>query len=136
MKSKQLSIHNMPDVKQAESEISAKPYLLMIFFVLVSAFIARKVNFWFGAGFGLFAIGLFALLPSRVLIRFFKEYMILFNKGREECMLIYYEDVEKYEYEEGKDADEVIFTLKDGSEERLEAFSRKLFEKRLNKYLK
>ena len=51
-------------------------------------------------------------------------------------MLIYYEDITSWYYAWGANHDYLYIELADGSKERIEAFSRSIFESNMNRFLK
>ena len=75
--------------------------------------------------------------PSRRLIEFYDDHMILYNKARkDECNIIYYDDIKSWEYKSKVSMDELVIVLQDDSIQKMNAFSKTEFEKKLNKYIK
>ena len=138
MKSKELKTYNLPSERLVNSSINAKPIGLFIFLIaagLIMTFIQKTqvigVMMWMGASvFMMF-------LPSRVLAEFSDDYVVLYNRAdRNDCVLVYYEDVVSWKYDRGVTEDELTINLEDGTSTRIEAFSKTLFESRFNQYLR
>ncbi len=62
-------------------------------------------------------------------MEFYKDYFIMYNRAdRNTCMMIYYDDVVSWHYAWSAKKDTLIVELTDGSVEKIEAFSKTLFE--------
>ncbi len=137
MKSKELKIYNLPVNRTVLNTINAKPMGLLTIltvFSVVLAFIEETKVIGFGLAFIFLAF--IAFLPSRVLIEFSEEYMVLYNKANHsDCFLVYYEDVTSWNYTRGVTYDELSISLTDGSSTHIEGFSRSLYESDLNQYM-
>ena len=65
------------------------------------------------------------------------HYIVLYNKARkDECNIIYYDDIKSWEYKSKVSMDELVIVLQDDSIQKMNAFSKTEFEKKLNKYIK
>ena len=138
MKSKELKTYNLPAGRVIDSSINAKPYHvfgIILVAGLVVMFIPKASIY--GVALWMLASMFLLFLPPRVLIEFSEEYFVLYNKAnRNDCILIYYEDVVSWRYDRGVLVDEVVFELTDGSSAVIEAFSKPYFEARINPYMK
>ena len=136
MKSKELKVYNLPQDEQATMVIDAKPYNLLIGFVIVGILLVLfKISNLYGVGIIIVGICSIIFLPRTVLIEFFTNYLVLYNMAsKDDCCLIYYEDVVSYEYKRGSLKDYLYIELIDGSIKKIEAFSKVLFEAYLNRY--
>lgn len=137
MKSKQLKSYNLSPERTYNEVIDAKPYLLFALLMALGFIFVMGSRIISGTALVLIAIFCLALMPSRRLIEFYDDNMIIYNKAsKADCYNIYYEDVKSWTYNLGVTYDNVTFILKDGSIQNVDAYSKILFEKRINKYLK
>lgn len=135
MKSKELKSYNLPDNRLYNSSIEAKPVVALSILMIIG-FTIMFFGFYI-YGIGIFILASFSLLflPNHKIIEFYDEYMIIYNKARrDECNIVYYDDITSWEYATFMYKDELIISLKDGTLQKVNAFSKKLFEKELNKY--
>ena len=89
----------------------------------------------YGIAIAIIGCGFILFLPKTVLIEFFNDHMVLHNKAsKDECVLIYYEEIVSFEYKRGINRDFLYIELEDGSIEKIEAFSKLLFESFMNHY--
>ena len=76
-------------------------------------------------------------MPRVVLMEFYYNYMVLYNKAnKSNCVLIYYDEVISWSYMRGANRDFLVVELMDGSEELIEGFSKTLFVSNMNRFLK
>lgn len=137
MKSKQLKSYNLSPDRTYNELLDAKPYGLFVALVVVGILFLVYLKLTSGAI--LITISIFSaiVLPSRRLIEFYDDNMIIYNKAsRNDCFNIYYSDVISWTYNQRVTDDDVTFFLKDGTSQSVDAYSKILFEKRLNKYMK
>ena len=136
MRSKELKVYNLPLESKLEHEIDAKPYVGLGIMVLVGLImITSSSTTVFGIILTILCLCFMVILPKVVLIEFFAEHMIMYNKAsKEDCALIYYEDVVSYKYIIGVLKDYLVVNLEDGSQEVSEAYSKLLFERYMNKH--
>jgi len=138
MRSKELKTYNLPENGSPVSVIDAKPYELIIFVLFIGILmVVTNVSLAYGITVIGFAFGCILFLPRTILIDFYYDYLILYNKAnKEDCALIYYEDVVSWTYQKGKSLDYVLIELEDGTVEKIEAFSKTLFTLHFNTVLK
>ena len=137
MKSKELKNYNLPDNRTYNEVLDAKPTTLLL--LLMGAGFVLLLGKFYVYGGALFFFGATCLLflPGRKLIEFYDNHMIVYNKARkDECNIIFYDDVKSWEYQVSVSNDELILTLVDGSVQKCDGYSRSEFENCLNKYMK
>ena len=138
MKSKQLKSYNIPTGDAFIDSIDAKPNGLLVAMMISGfAMIIFKWSNIFGLMTILFSLSLLLFLPGDVLIYFFKDYLIMYNRAdRNQCVLVYYDEVASWRYSWSPSSDYLYIELIDGNEERIEAFSKSLFEYKMRIFLK
>ena len=138
MRSKELKTYNLPSDDQLISQIDAKPSF--VFYVLiVMGLVFFVYNHYNPYGLFVAIVALFALIymPRVVLMEFYYNYMVLYNKAnKSNCVLIYYDEVISWNYMRGANRDFLVVELMDGSEELIEGFSKTLFVSNMNRFLK
>ena len=138
MKSKELKIYNLPEDSQVIAQIDAKPNFLFTITILMGLF-SFMMNIPSSYGVILILVSLYGLtyMPRVVLMEFFNEYLVIYNKAdKSKCVLIYYEDILSWHYSRGARHDYLYVELVDGRTERVEAFSKTIFESNMNRFLK
>lgn len=139
MKSQVIRIRNIPKKpRDYEKIINVKPLLLLIIVLIAGALITFFKPYLAVLGVSLMVLSLFCLtvMPDKDLIRFAKTYMILFNRhNRDECMMIYYDEVVSWHYEWYKNYDQVVIELIDGSTEIQEMYSLLAIKRTMDMYL-
>lgn len=139
MKSKELKTYNLPSDSFFISEINAKPtvlFLLITFVGFVSLFF-NSVPKVFSITITIVGFICVCLMPRVVLIEFYNDYMVLYNKAdKNTCEIIYYDEVESWYYNRGTTKDYLIINMMDGSSTKIEAFSKTIFEVNVSRYLK
>ena len=137
MKSKELKNYNLPDNRAYNESLETKPIGLLLVILGVGFYLILRKFYIYGCALFFFSAACLIFLPGRRLIEFYDEYMIVYNKARkDECNIIYYDDVKSWEYKTSVSMDELVLTLNDDSIQKCNAFSKKEFEKSLNKYIK
>lgn len=138
MKSMEIKSYNLPSGRLINAKISARPnllFLILFSIAIISFFIKIPVIY----GISTIAIVLIALafMPSVTLMEFYDDYLVMFNKAdKNVCQLIFYDEVTSWYYNWGASHDFLYIQLEDGSVEKIEAFSKTLFEKYMNRFLK
>ena len=137
MRSKELKNYNLPDNRMFNEVLEAKPKVLLSLLIVVGIVLLFAKYYVYGVVFLLLGLTSFIFLPSRRLIEFYDEYMIIYNKARkDECNIIYYEDVKSWDYIVKVSYDSLILNMEDGSVQKCDGYSKTSFENCLNKYLK
>ena len=127
MKSKVLKIRNLPENMQILNEVKVKPIGTLIFLLLVSGLFIFSGSTVAVLGVVLLAVSIYALLvmPDRVLMQFTEEFVVLYNrKSRDECMLIYWDEILRWQYQKHNNEDMLVLDLIDGQTEAIECFNR------------
>lgn len=136
MRSKELKVYNLPTDKQALAIIDAKPYgLLMAVLVLGVCLILFRISTMYGIATIVVGSCAIMFLPKTILVEFYDDHLVLHNKAsKDDCVIIYYEDVTSFIYVRGSLKDYLEIALEDGSIEKVEAYSRIVFEAYMNHY--
>lgn len=138
MKSKELKIYNLPKDDIAISQIDAKPTLFfasLIFIGFIS--LALPISKIYGISLLIFGIIAMIYMPRVVMLEFYQDYMILYNRAdKDVCTLVYYDEVSSWNYARGARRDYLYIELENGRIEKTEGFSRSLFESQMNRFLK
>ena len=78
------------------------------------------------SGISMIVLSLFCLIvmPDRDLCKFTKDYLVLYNRhNRDECSLIYWDEVVSWHYEWYKTYDQLVIEMIDGSTEIQDMYS-------------
>lgn len=119
--------------------IDAKPTWIFLFATVVGLFLLIfKDLYLYGVILTISALSCGMFFPRTLMMAFYPEYLILYNRAdRSDCVLIYYNEVVSWHYTwsaAGKDY--LYIELEDGSTEKIEAFSKGLFESRMKRVLR
>ncbi|MDO4198586.1 MAG: hypothetical protein Q4D13_06335 [Erysipelotrichaceae bacterium] len=138
MKSKELKVYNIPINERFLDSIDAKPAGMLVLMMLIGmALIVLRWGMVFGISLIAFSSVCLLFMPQDVLMYFYNDFLILYNKAnRENCVLIYYDEVASWYYSWGASADYLYIELVDGMVEKIEAFSKTLFEAKMRTYMK
>lgn len=137
MKSKELKNYNLPDNRTYNETLEAKPIGLLLMIMTVGFYLIVRKYYIYGCALFFFSAACLIFLPGRRLIEFYDDYMILYNKARkDECNIIYYDDIKSWEYKTSVSMDELVLILNDGSVQKCNGYSKTEFENHLNKYIK
>ena len=138
MRSKELKTHNLPVDNQVLAQIDAKPtFLFMILIGMGLIFFIYNHTNPYGVFVTIVAVAALIYLPRVVLMEFYQDYMVMYNKAdKTNCVLIYYDEVVSWNYVWGANRDFLLVELVDGSEEIIETFSKTVFESNLNRFLR
>lgn len=136
MRSKQIRTIHIPNDTKPKKVIDAKPYPLFAIAILVGIVLFVCGAYAPGIIVILLVLGFLIFLPTRRLIEFYDEYMVIYNcQSLDECKIVYYDEVSYYIYHWGVNGDELELGLIDSSIERIECFSKMLFESYLKIFL-
>ena len=127
MKSKVLKIRNLPQEMQVLNEVKVKPIGSLLALMLVSGVFIISGSSIAIVGVVLLAISSYALIvmPDWILMQFTDEFLVLYNrKNRDECMLIYWEEILLWQYQKHNNEDQLWLQLTDGQTETIECFNR------------
>jgi len=131
VKSKVLKIRNLPTDGRKIDQINAKPYLIIAVFLFIG--IALLFTRVYLIGIVITFLFLYCLLFVKdvVLIEFFENYAVFYlNNGKEECFLLFWQDVAKWSITSSRnDLDVLNIELKNQQCISLKCVSRKKVEK-------
>ena len=137
MNSKELKRYNLPEDRYLLAAVDAKPSFILFLIFIIGLVLVVIRQYSVGIVVTLLATISYVALPSRVLMEFYQNYLVLYNHAnKNDCEMIYYDEVVKWRYVYGINYDYVELILVDDSTHAIDAFSRSLFEGYLNKYLK
>ncbi len=127
MKSQVIKSRNLPkDYKTYEKMINVKPIGLLIVTLVSGVLITFLKPYLAMSGISMIVLSLFCLvvMPDKELCRFTKDYLVLFNRHqKDECTLVYWDEVVSWHYEWYKTYDKMVVELIDGSCEIQEMYS-------------
>lgn len=140
MKSQVIKTRNIPgDVLKNAYAVRVKPWALLLVTLFAGVAILIVKSYMIGLALPLVILTLFAILvmPDRILVQFSPEYMILYNrKDREECTLVYWDEVVSWAYEYHGACDCLAVILTDGRTEMVEMYSRRSIRRYMKLYAK
>ncbi len=138
MKSKQLKTYNLPEDSTVIAQIDAKPNYIFVILILIALFsFTMDVPRTYGIILMCVSIACLVYMPRVLLMEFYNEYLVLYNKAdKSSCVLIYYDEISSWHYSRGASHDYLYIELADGTSEKIEAFSRSIFESNMNRFLK
>lgn len=125
MKSKELKTYNLPADQHVIHKLEVKPYVF-----LIGVFVLGLVYTFYNGSIALIlmSLSLYAILflPDRKLLIFTDDYMVMQNKAaKDDCIMIYYDEIFSWQYLRGAKVDELVVELEDGTIERIECFSKR-----------
>ena len=138
MKSKELKTHNLPVDIFPISKIDAKPDVLFILLILLGLFsFTLHITSFYGITIILTSLCVLLFMPKVRLMEFFQEYLVMYNKAdKNSCVLIYYDEIASWYYTWSANRDYLYIELENGSVEKIEAFSKTLFEANMNRFVR
>ena len=137
MKTRELKSYNLMSNRSYNEALDAKPYVLLYILFFFGIGLVLFSEYVFGVAVIFFSASCILFLPQRVLIEFYDEYMIAYNKAsKDDCALIYYEDVTSWYYRFNVYQDTLEICLVDGTIQKIPGYSKTVYESILNKYLK
>ena len=99
---------------------------LLIVTLIVGVLITILKPYLAMSGISMIVLSLFCLIvmPDRDLCKFTKDYLVLYNRhNRDECSLIYWDEVVSWHYEWYKTYDQLVIEMIDGSTEIQDMYS-------------
>lgn len=128
MKSKLLSVKNIPVESMIIKSIDVKPTLNLIVLIALGVVIWIIFPMTMMISFSLAILGTFCLMffPNRRLMLVTQDFLVLYNqKNRNECVLVYWDEILFWRYVSQNDKDELEIELIEDRVERMECFSKK-----------
>lgn len=139
MKSQVIRCRNLPkDPKVYEKIVNVKPIGLLLVTLFSGAIITLLKPYLAVMGISMIVLSLFCLIvmPDKELCRFTKEYLVLYNRhNKEECTLVYWDEIAAWHYEWYKTYDQVVLDLIDGSTEVQEMYSIYAIKKNMDMHI-
>ena len=138
MRSKELKTYNLPKDDPVIAQIDAKPNTLFFLAIMMGllSFIF-KLPTAYGVMIILVALGAIIYMPRVILMEFYQEYLVLHNRAdKNNCVLIYYDEISSWYYSWSASRDYLYIELENGTTEKIEAFSKTIFESNMNRFLR
>ncbi len=138
MKSKVLKTYNLPTDAIMIGSINAKPTFLFAIIIVAGLFLLGT-NIPMAYSLSLTMLSMVALiyLPKVVMMEFYSDYMVLYNRAdKDTCYLIYYDEVSSWYYSWSPNRDYLFIELQNGAIEKIEAFSKPIFETQMNRFMR
>lgn len=139
MKSQYIKTRNIPEtVRKNAYTVRVKPWWLLIILFVVGIVLVAARSYTIGIALPIMILTLFCLLgmPDRILVQFMPEYVLLYNRqNRDECAMIYYDEVVSWQYEYHGSCDLLVFTLTDGTTESVDMYGRYAVSRYMKLYL-
>ncbi len=124
MKSKEIKAYNLPSERRIIYRMETKPYILLGA-LLCLGIITFKFNSMLAIVISATMTYAIVILPTRILLDFTEFYLVMYNRGsKNDCIMIYYDEIVSWRYRKGTLEDELSIELIDGSIERIECFNR------------
>lgn len=138
MKSKELKTYNLPNETAPLSEINAKPtWAFIVLIILGIVFIVIRLSAIYGVAMIIVGSVCICFMPRVTLMEFYYDYLVMYNRAdKSSCVIIYYDEVASWYYAWGATKDYLVIELADGNSEKMEAFSKRLFEAHMSRYLR
>lgn len=138
MKSKVLKTYNLPNETSPLSEINAKPTGLFIGLIIIGIIsIAIKLSVIYGVSMIVVGSICICFMPRVTLMEFYSNYLVMYNRAdKSSCVIIYYDEVSSWYYSWSAAKDYLVIELEDGNKEKIEAFSKTIFEAFMSRHLK
>ena len=127
MKSKIIKKSGIPDYPYIIKSISVKPKILMYIMIGIGLSFLFINTDWAMFGLVLIIISVFSIivLPDAKIIEYTDEYAIVYNaKEKDECKLIYWDEILNWQYRWHTDKDEVIIEMQDHSIEKFDTYKK------------
>ena len=129
MKSQAIRKRNLPEDVSVLHRVQLKPTLFLILMDMAGMIFVVPKPYLVLIGIMMVMLGAFCLfvMPDGILCEFTKDYLILYNRHeKDECTMVYYEDIVSWSYEWHANSDYLTLMLVDGSTERQEVYSRRI----------
>lgn len=136
IKSKRLLCRNLPENREVAAKCNSKPIMGLCMFFGVGALLCLTSYWIFGLIIAVLSLlGLF-FIKNQVMTEFNEEYVVFYKEGDTEgCYLLYWEDIDRWKYQNGKAGlDYIQILLKNGEMHTYKIFSRKKMLKYFNQY--
>ena len=137
MRSQIIKIRNIPILPPVMKTVHVKPATSLMLVFIIGCWITFRNTYSVIVGVAVMVVAMFAIifLPDRILVQFTSDYMIMYNsRSRDECMLIYWDEIVSWQYEWHASIDELVVTLTDGSTQSAEMYSKASIYRAMNQF--
>ena len=137
LQSQKIRIRNLPLNLAVTKKVHVKPVAELWLLIILGILVVFMRPYIMAFGMILITLPLFGLLvlPDRKLCDFTPKYLILYNqRNRQDCMLVYWDEIVSWTYERHSLNDLLVILLKDGRTETQEVFSRFYIKRAMEQY--
>lgn len=136
VKSKVLKIRNLPTGSKKIDKINAKPYLVLIVFLLVGIMLLFTSFYLIGIVISFLFLYCLLFIKNVTLVEFYEDYAVFYlNNGNEECFILFWEDITSWNIVSSRfDLDVLNIELRNRQCISLKCVSAKKVEKYFAKY--
>jgi len=136
MKSQVLKVRNLPASETPPRIVHVKPVLAMALLGLLGiCFLFFQPMAGIGAILVIVSVFSILLMPDRVLIQFFPDYLVLYNhRDMDTCTMIYWDEIVNWQYEYHPSMDRLTIHLVNGSSESIELYGKRAIQRSMDQY--
>lgn len=137
MRSQQIKVKNLPIECLSAPAIRVKPKVILYLLMLIGIVLLFVYSYYAIIGAILIVIATFSLLvlPDHDLVRFTKDYLVLYNnRDRSMCSLVYWDEIVNWRYERHSTNDYLVISMVDGSSQNVEMFSKASIQSYMDLY--
>ncbi len=138
MKSKVIKQRNIPTFPIIEKTIRVKPLIAIMISIIIGIILVLFNDEFALYGLVLFGVGLFCLvfLPDVKIIEYTDKYAVIYNcREKDECKLIYWDEILSWQYKWHTDKDEMIIEMVDHSVEIFDSYAKSTVVPYFRKYV-
>lgn len=136
MKSKKLKRWNLPAYGEKLDCVKSKPYSILIMIVLIGLALISIDQKVIGIAIIVLACYQIGFANNQVLCEFYDHYVVFYKTQEpDECFILFWQDVAKWQYRCGWMQDELHVILKDGTTMDFCSLSRRKIERYFRKYV-
>ena len=132
-----IKVKNLPEECANAPLVSVKPKILLILLLVVGLILIIFYPYYYIIGMCLLLISIFCIfaLPDHELMRFTKDYIVLYNnRDRSLCYMVYWDEIVNWQYEYHTSSDLLVLSLIDGSTQSVDAYSKSSIITYMNTY--
>lgn len=137
LQSQKIRVRNLPLNLVITKKVRVKPTGMLWILIVLGILMVFTRPYLMAYGLILITLPLFGLivLPDRKLCDFTPKYLILYNqRNRQDCMLVYWNEIVSWAYERHTANDLLVLSLTDGSTEVQELYSRRSIKRPMEQY--
>lgn len=136
MKSKILKIRNLPTDGKLLDRVTSKPYLFIVFFIVVGVIFLFTPFYLLGIVLCILFLYNLLFVKNITLIEFYDAYVFFYlNNGKDECFVLFWEDILKWNYTQHRNRLDLLqIHLKNNESITMKCLSRKKILKYFHKY--